>query len=300
LWHLSAAYSRGTTKRRKTKAIVRKGAGLSTAVTHRPSSNRPAFLFVLVVIFLTPSFILAQTIRVAAASDLQFAVNDLSALYQKQTNRKLLLTFGSSGNFYAQILNGAPFDLLFSADIAYPQKLIDAGRADSTTLLIYARGQLVLWATADAHLNLSEKGFAALRDSGVQRIVIANPAHAPYGRAAVAALQRAGLYDELKSKLVYGENISQAAQFAQSGSAQVGILSLSLSLSPSMKSGDRWLVPSELYPALDQAAVLLTSSANKPEARAFLEFVKSDAAREVLVRHGFITAEPLPAGTQKP
>jgi molybdate transport system substrate-binding protein len=195
--------------------------------------------------------------------------------------------YGSSGNFYAQIQSGAPFDVFFSADILYAQKLIDARFADPNSLVIYACGQIVLWAPADAQLNLSQGGFAGLRDPRIQKIAVANPDHAPYGRAAIAALQHAGIYEQIKSKLVYGENISQAAQFAQSGGAQVGILALSLALSPTMKSGDRWLIPSELYPPLEQAAILLDSSANKAGARAFLEFVNGDAGREVLSRHGF-------------
>jgi molybdate transport system substrate-binding protein len=241
----------------------------------------------------------AQAIRVAAASDLQFAMDDLASRYQEHTGQQLSVTYGSSGNFYAQIQSGAPFDVFFSADILYAQKLIDAHLADRNSLVIYARGQIVLWAPAGAHLDLSRAGFAALHDPRVQKIAIANPDHAPYGRAAVAALQHAGLYEQLKSKLVYGENISQAAQFAQSGSAQVGILALSLALSPNMKSGDRWLVPSDFYPPLDQAVVLLNSSPSKAGARAFLEFVNGDAGREVLSRHGFTLPRSTSSNAQK-
>jgi molybdate transport system substrate-binding protein len=243
--------------------------------------------FALVGFLLSAPATRAQAIRVAAASDLQFAMDDLASRYQKQTGQKLSVTYGSSGNFYAQIQSGAPFDVFFSADVLYAQKLIDARLADRNSLVIYARGQIVLWAPADAQLNLSRDGFAGLRDPRIQKIAVANPDHAPYGRAAIAALQHAGIYEQVKSKLVYGENISQAAQFAQSGGAQVGILALSLALSPSMKSGDRWLIPSELYPPLEQAAILLDSSANKAGARAFLEFVNSDAGREALSQHGF-------------
>ncbi len=241
----------------------------------------------------------AQTVRVAAASDLQFAMDDLASRYQKQTGQKLSVTYGSSGNFYAQIQTGAPFDIFFSADVLYAQKLIDANLGDPNSLAIYARGQIVLWAPAEARLNLSRDGFAALRDPRVQKIAIANPDHAPYGRAAVAALQHAGLYDGLRSKLVFGENISQAAQFAQSGSAQVGILALSLALSPNMKSGDHWPIPSDLYPPLDQAAILLNSSANKTVARAFLEFVNSEAGREILSQHGFTIPKQVAPDSQK-
>jgi molybdate transport system substrate-binding protein len=260
---------------------------------------RRAFLVALASILLSPPAILAQTVRVAAASDLQFAMDDLASRYQAQTNKQLSLTYGSSGNFYAQIQNGAPFDLFFSADILYAQKLVDARLADANSLFIYARGQIVVWALAEAHFNLSGVGFAVLCDPRVQKIAIANPDHAPYGRAAVAALQHEGLYDQLKSKLVYGENISQAAQFAQSGSAQVGILALSLALAPTMKSGDHWLIPAEMYPPLDQAAVLLNSSANKADALAFLEFVKSGVGRDILSSHGFMLPQSASLQTQK-
>jgi molybdate transport system substrate-binding protein len=209
--------------------------------------------FALVGFLLSAPATRAQTVRMAAASDLQFAMDDLASRYQKRTGQKLSVRYGSSGNFYAQIQSGAPFDIFFSADILYAQKLIDTHLADPTSLVIYARGQIVLWAPSDAQQDLSRAGLAVLRDSRVQKIAIANPDHAPCGRAAVPALQHAGLYEQLRSKLVCGENISQAAQFAQSGSAQVGILALSLALSRNMKSGDRWLIPSEIYPTSHDA-----------------------------------------------
>ena len=269
-----------------------------STIRHRRAGRRSWFIAV-IGIFLSVPITCAQTVRVAAASDLQFAMVDLVSRYQKQTGQTLSVTYGSSGNFYAEIQGGAPFDIFFSADVLYAQRLIDAHLADPGSVVTYARGQIVLWAPADAHLNLSRDGFACLRDPRVQRIAIANPDHAPYGRAAVAALQKAGLFDGLKSKLVYGENISQAAHFAQSGSAQVGILALSLALSPNMESGDRWVIPPDLYPPLDQAAVVLNSSMSKNAARAFLEFVNSEAGREILSQHGFTIPKPVVPDTQK-
>lgn len=238
----------------------------------------------------------AQTLRVAAAADLQYAMNDLAGRYEKETGTKVAVSYGSSGNFRTQIENGAPFDLFFSADVQYPKLLISAGLADGESLYIYAYGRLVLWAPARANLRLAERGFAALKDVRVQKIAVANPEHAPYGRAAVAALQKAGLYEEVKSKLVYGENISQAAQFAESGSAQVGILALSLTYAESTKGGERWEVPGDLYPPLEQGAVLINASTNKAAARAFLKYVKSAEAREVLSKYGFT----LSSAAQKP
>lgn len=250
---------------------------------------------------LCPLSVQAQTVRVAAASDLQFAMPELAVHYEKGSGAKIELAFGSSGNFFAQIQNGAPFDVFFSADRSYAEKLISAGQADPKSLYVYALGQLVLWAPNGAYLRLMEKGLSALTDPRVQKIAIANPEHAPYGRAAVAALQKAGLYEQLKPKLVFGENISQAAQFAQSGNAQVGMIALSLALSESMKNGERWPVPADYYPPLEQAAVLLKAAANKPQSVGFLDFVKSGAGRVILARYGFTLPSPLPSGSeQKP
>lgn len=238
----------------------------------------------------------AQPLRIAAAADLQFAMNDVSGNYEKSAGQKVSVIYGSSGNFRTQIENGAPFDLFFSADVQYPKLLISSGLADADTLYIYAHGRLVLWSPAGTKLQLAKRGLAALTDTRVAKIAIANPEHAPYGRAAVAALQKAGLYDEVKSKLVYGENISQAAQFAESGSAEVGILALSLTYAESMKGGERWEVPASLYPALEQAVVVVHASANKRAAQAFLDYVKSPEAKEILARYGFT----LGAGPGKP
>jgi molybdate transport system substrate-binding protein len=242
----------------------------------------PVLVYLLV---LTPS-VRAQTLRVAAAADLQFAMNDLAGQFEKKSGTKVAISYGSSGNFRAQIENGAPFDLFFSADAQYPQQLVTAGVADGQTLVMYAQGHLVLWAPAGENLHLAERGFEALRDSRVQKIAIANPEHAPYGRAAVAALQKAGMYEALKGKLVYGENISQAAQFAQSGNAQVGIIALSLTFAESMKGGERWEIPGNYYPPLQQAAVMINASSNRAAAKAFLEFIKSKEGRKILSKYG--------------
>src|SRR5258707_7403063 len=182
----------------------------------------------------------AQEIRVAAAADLKFALDELDAQYKKQTGKKIDVSYGSSGNFFAQIQNGAPFDLLLSADIEYPQKLEAAGLAEPGTLYEYAVGRIVIWMPPDSNVDVAKQGWNALLDAQVKKIAIANPEHAPYGRAAVAALQEAGIYESVKAKLVYGENISQAAQFVQSGNAQAGIGAMSLAVSPGMRHGKRW------------------------------------------------------------
>jgi molybdate transport system substrate-binding protein len=230
----------------------------------------------------------AQEIRVAAAADLQFALDELSAQYEKQTGRKINVSYGSSGNFFAQIQNGAPFDLLLSADIDYPRRLEAAGLAEPGTLYEYAVGRIVIWMSADARVDVAKLRWKALLEPGVEKIAIANPEHAPYGRSAVAALRNAGVYEQVRAKLVYGENIAQAAQFVASGSAQAGILALSLAVSPPMRDGKRWEIPANMHPPIEQGAVILKSAKDKEGARAFLAFFKSDAARKILESYGFV------------
>ena len=232
-----------------------------------------------------------QTLRVAAASDLQFVLPELGSQYEKQTGVKLAVTYGSSGNFFAQIQNGAPFDLFFSADIIYPTKLIAAHFAEADSLQVYGVGRVVLWLPSDSPLNPAA-GLKILLDPRIQKVAIANPAHAPYGRAAVIALQTARLYEQVKSKLVLGENISQAAQFVQSGTAQAGLIALSLAVSPALSSGKRWDIPREEYPTVEQAAVLLTASSNKRAGEDFLAFLKTQTARATFERYGFLLPPP--------
>jgi molybdate transport system substrate-binding protein len=230
-----------------------------------------------------------QGVRVAAAADLKFAMAELSSRFESATEKRIEVTYGSSGNFFAQLQNGAPFDLFFSADIEYPRKLEAAGFAEPETLYQYAVGRIVIWAPPGTKLDVAKLGWQALLDPQVQRISIANPEHAPYGRAAVAAMQKAGVYEQAKAKLVFGENISQAAQFVQSGNAQVGIVALSLAVSPAMKNGKSWEIPADLHPPIEQGAIVLKDARNKEAARAFLNFVKSKAGRDILAKYGFVT-----------
>ncbi len=242
----------------------------------------------------------AETITVAAASDLKFAMQEIAAQFEKQTGHKINVTYGSSGNFFAQIQNGAPFDLFFSADIDYPKKLEAAGLAEPGTLCTYAIGRIVIWVRADSSVNVS-KGWTVLLDPSIQRVSIANPKHAPYGRAAVAVLQKAGIYDKIEPKLVYGENISQAAQFVESGNAQAGIIALSLTHAPAMRDkGRQWEIPADAHPPIEQGAVALKSSANKDVARAFLDYVRSAPGRAVLESYGFTIPSATPPASTKP
>jgi molybdate transport system substrate-binding protein len=236
-------------------------------------------------------------IRVAAAADLKFALDELGVQFEKQAARKIDVVYGSSGNFFAQIQNCAPFDLFLSADIEYPRKLEAAGLAEAGTFYEYAAGRIVIWMPSDAKADLAALGWKALLEPGVERIAIANPEHAPYGRAAVAALRNAGIYEQVRRRLVYGENIAQAAQFVASGSAQAGILALSLAVSPAMRDGKRWECPPDMHPPIEQGAVILKSASDKEGARAFLDFLKSEAGRKILESHGF--ARPAPSAPRQ-
>ncbi|HPW16176.1 MAG TPA: molybdate ABC transporter substrate-binding protein, partial [Nitrospira sp.] len=217
-------------------------------------------LYVMLVLLCRPAIALADDIAVAAASDLQFAIKELIVEYEKQTGHHVKLSLGSSGNFYAQLQQGAPFDLYFSADIGYPKKLEEAGLTVPGSLYRYAVGRVVLWAPKQSPVEVS-KGLTVLRDAAVRKIAIANPKHAPYGRAAVAAMEQSQVYAEVKDRLVLGENISQAAQFIESGACDVGIIALSLAMAPVMKSaGSYWLIPAEAHPPLEQGAVIMKQS----------------------------------------
>jgi molybdate transport system substrate-binding protein len=236
----------------------------------------------------------AQEITVAAAADLQFVLPEVAARFEKQTGRHVKLVFGSSGNFFAQIQNGAPFDLFFSADIDYAKNLESAGLAEPGSLSEYATGKIVLWLPNDSKFD-PQRGLDLLLDPGVRKIAIANPQHAPYGRAAVAALQHQGLYDRVKDKLVLGENISQAVSFVVAGSADAGIVAMSLALAPSLKDKGKYAeVPSDEYPAIQQAAVVLKSSKQKATAQSFLTYATSASVSDLWKTYGFIVPHGAP------
>ena len=229
----------------------------------------------------------SRAVAVAAASDLQAVLPVLIADFEKAHGIQTRVSFGSSGNFFAQIDNGAPFDVFFSADVDYPRRLIEAGRAEAGSLYEYATGRLVLWTRQDTGLDL-QSGLALLRDPRVRRIAIANPEFAPYGRAAIAALRSQGVYDAVRGKLVFGENISQAAQLAESGNADVGLLAHSLAIGARLKDHGRFVdVPAEAYPPVIQAVVLVSSSPNRAAARALIDYIKSAPARATLAAFGF-------------
>lgn len=229
----------------------------------------------------------AQQIAIAAASDLSSVFPQIAAQFEKETGSKVRVTYGSSGQFFLQLENGAPYDLFFSADLEYPQRLAAEGVADAGSIQEYAVGKIVLYVPSGSTVDPA-KGLRVLLSPRVSRIAIANPAHAPYGRAAVEALKSAGLYKTIQHKLVFGENISQTAQFVQSGGADAGIVALSLALSPAMRSAGRFAeLPLSGYTPLQQAAVILKSSRNRAGAEEFLAYLRRPEIAALLASYGF-------------
>ena len=248
---------------------------------------RVVLALVLVLLMSQAVSVAAEEITIAAASDLNFAFKDLVAEFEKTSGHHVKLSLGSSGNFYAQIQNGAPFDLYFSADIGYPKKLEEAGLTVPGSLYRYAIGRIVIWTGHESNINVA-KGFDTLRELSIKKIAIANPKHAPYGRAAVAAMEHFKVYEQVKDRLVFGENISQAAQFVESGACDIGIIALSLALAPTMKTrGAYWEVPESAHPPLEQGAAILKSSKHQEAAKQFVEFLQGAKGREIMTRYGF-------------
>jgi molybdate transport system substrate-binding protein len=236
---------------------------------------------------LAGSLCAAQEITVAAAADLQFAIQEAGMRFQQVTGKNVKLIYGSSGNFAQQLQNGAPFDMFFSANLDYARQLEASGLTEPGTFYQYATGKIVVWVPNDSKLDLSS-GLKVLLDPSIKKIAIANLEHAPYGKAAVAAMQKANIYDQVKDRLVLGENISQVASFVASGSADVGIVALSLALSPNMKDKGRYIeVPASDYPAIQQACVIMRSSKNKDVAQQFLKFIQSPPMKALFQKYGF-------------
>lgn len=230
----------------------------------------------------------ARTPTVAAASDLSAALPEIAELFRRQTGQFVRLTFGSSGNFTQQILNGAPYEIFLSADEAYVETLRKAGRTSGHGRL-YGIGRIGVFVPRGSPVQADGRlrGLAAaLREGQVGKVAIANPEHAPYGRAAREALQAAGLWDSVQGKLILGENVSQATQFAVTGGAQAGIIPLSLALTSPVKSAGTFaLIPADQHKPLRQRAALLAGAG--PTARAFYDFLHGPQARAVFVRYGF-------------
>ena len=229
-----------------------------------------------------------ESVTVAAASDLVYCVEQLNAAFARiRPTADVTTSVGSSGTFFAQIRNGAPFDVYLSADMNFPRRLIAEKAADANSLTPYAIGRIVVW-TMRPDLDISA-GIRSLASPAVSRVAIANPEHAPYGQAAKAAMQNAGIWKDVESKVVTAQNIAQARQFVQTGNAEIGIIALSLAMAPAMKGiGQYVLVPEEAHPRLEQGAVLTNQGAQNPAARAYMDFLKSRQARLIFEKYGFV------------
>jgi len=227
----------------------------------------------------------AGRLTIAAASDLKYAMDEIVDRFKTHyPDTEIRVILGSSGNFYRQITKDAPFDIYFSADIFYPEQLEAAGLTVSGVKL-YAIGRIVIWS---AGLDAGSLAVETLKHGSVHHIAIANPKHAPYGKRAVEFLEHLNLMKELEGKLVYAENISQAAQFAYSGAAQTGIIALSLALSQQMREkGSYWLIPEAFHNPLEQGFVVLKRARNNPLAHQFSEYMASKEARDILDKYGF-------------
>jgi len=275
----------------------------TTGKARRRRSNLP-FLFPVFATFAlllgkTPNVLNAQqpSLRIAAAADLQPVLPPVLEAFQKSTGIQAEVTYQASAALTAQIQNGAPYDLFLSADLSYPKRLIEAGVADtagvvspsgfsdSSTPVTYARGTLVLWARKDSHWPTPS--LATLRDPSLQRLAIANPDRAPYGRAAIAALTSLKLADTLKPKLVTAENIAQTAQFAETGNADAGLISLTSAKTQHLQSiGNYFIIPPDLYPPIEQGAVIVTNTKLRQNCHKFLDFLLSPAIQQQLAKSG--------------
>lgn len=247
---------------------------------------KQTILLTIAGILLSSATVHAEKITIAAAADLKFAMDELvTGFKSSQPGNDVDVVYGSSGKFHTQIQQGAPYDIYFSADIAYPRELRKKGLAASE-VLPYAFGRIVLWSNSMAAAKMT---LADLTDPKIARIAIANPKHAPYGKRAEEALKGAGIWEKVQSKLVFGENIAHAAQFVQTGNAQVGIIALALAQNPELsKQGGYYLIPENLHNPLEQGYVITRHGGNKPLAKKFAEYMSSKSARGVMAKYGFV------------
>jgi len=243
--------------------------------------------FIVYAALLAPMLLPAQgkSLRIAAAADLQPVLPRFVSNFEKQTGAKVEVSYASSSTLATQILNGAPFDLFLAANRAFPQKIVDADLALESEPITYAQGSLVLWAR---HGILScALTMQSLEDPSVHRIAVANPVHAPYGAAAMAAIHTLGLTAALQPKLVFAENIAQAAEFGQSGNADCALISKTIAITASLEHAGRFVpVPPSAYPPIEQGAVILRNAAHKQAARGFLQYLQSPAGRALLSSSG--------------
>ncbi len=245
-------------------------------------------LFALLLALPAPAQEARRVLTVAAAANLKTAAEALKRGFEADhPGVEVGLTFGASGAFFSQLQNGAPFDLFLSADREYPAKLAAAGLGAAADEKVFAIGKLVAWLPPGSTLDLERRGLAALTDRGVKRIAIANPAVAPFGRAAEAALEAAGVHEAVREKLVFGTSVAQAAQFATTGAADVAFLPSSLTFGQELSQGRTIPVPEALYPRIEQSGIVLGASREPALARAFLTFVTGEKGRAILAKYGY-------------
>lgn len=254
----------------------------------RYCANPVRLLGVLLLLLLAPAAYAGDPVRIAAASDLRYALDEIVELYrQTHADARIEVIYGSSGKMTTQIINGAPYDMFFSADIAFALKLEEKG-ITVTEPATYAIGRIVLWSNT---LDAAKLTLADLTADSVKRIAIAQPAHAPYGLRAEEALRSAGVWEAVQGKLVFAENIAHAAQMTQSGAAQVGIIALSLARFPALAEYGYALIDDALHQPLSQGFVVTRRGGSKPDARAFADFMATDQAHVVMQRYGFVLPE---------
>lgn len=230
----------------------------------------------------------AEEITVAAAADLQFAFTEIAGLYEQQTGRKVTLVFGSTGQLVQQIENGAPFDLIAAANMSYVDRLVEQGLAVPESAALYARGRIVLAVNKESGVQAA--GLEDLLSEQISHVAIANPDHAPYGLAAKQALESLGLWEKIRPKLVYAENVRQALQYIQTGDAEAGVISLSVAAVPEIT----WvLIDESLHVPLDQALAILTASEHPALAADFIAFINGEYGRPVMRRYGFLLPDEI-------
>lgn len=256
------------------------------------SFARSARRFALAALLLiSPVLHAGEPLRIAAAADLRYALDDIIDLFgEAHPEINIQVVYGSSGRMTTQIINGAPYDMFFSADIAFSERLQEEGMA-ATEPAVYALGRIVLWSNT---LDAAELTLEDLTSDSIRRIAIAQPTHAPYGQRAREALESAGVWDAVQGKLVYGENIAHAAQMTESGAAQVGIIALSLARFPGLAQHGHHLIDDSLHQPLTQSFVVTRRGGDKPEARVFAEFMATEAAHAIMTRYGFVIPEESP------
>jgi len=238
----------------------------------------------LIIVTFSCIFIYAQKANIAAAANLRYVLEEIKTQYVNENPKAdIQITYGASGTLTQQIINGAPFDLFLSADTVFPSKIKENGRA-SGEAITYCYGKVAMWS---ASLDVS-KGINIVLSPEVKKIAIANPATAPYGESSVAALKNQSLYDKISGKIVWGENISQTAQFAFSGNAEIGFIALSLALAPEMKDkGKCYVLPEDICPPVQQAAVLIKGWEKNGEADRFLKYLMSTECKSTWEKYGY-------------